>query len=83
MPLTDGIELINKAFDKREKEKAWQMWLMRYQHMSKKNFVPFSQFMKKAIRPTNNDSSEPTEDLIAMAEKIKAADLTKAPIERR
>lgn len=82
-PAAEGLQLINKAFEKRNEEKAWQMWLMRFQHMTKKNFVPFSQFMKKALRPTMENSSEPTEDLIAMAEKIKAADLTKAPAERR
>jgi hypothetical protein len=81
LPTTEGLELINKAFEKRNEEKAWQMWLMRFQHMTKKNFVPFAHFMKKAIRPTINDSSESTEDLIAMAEKIKAAD--KSPVERR
>jgi predicted metal-dependent hydrolase len=83
LPIIKGLELIQKAFDKREEEKAWQMWLMRFQHMTQKNFVPFSQFMKKAIRPIVEESSEPTEDLIAMAEKIKAADQVKAPAERR
>jgi hypothetical protein len=83
LPATEGLELINKAFEKRNEEKAWQMWLMRFQHMTQKNFVPFSQFMKKAIRPMVEESSEPTEDLIAMAEKIKAADQVKTPTERR
>jgi hypothetical protein len=74
LPYTDGIALINKAMDKREEEKAWQMWLMRYQHMGRKNFVPFSQFYKKAIQPSLEQPSQSADELIRMAEQIKAAD---------
>ncbi|WP_036939441.1 hypothetical protein [Pseudobacteroides cellulosolvens] len=47
----DGIKIINKAEEKREEEKAWQMWLTKFPHMTSKTFIPFSSFFKKAREP--------------------------------
>jgi hypothetical protein len=42
--------------------------------MGRKNFVPFSQFYKKAIQPSLEQPSQSADELIRMAEQIKAAD---------
>jgi hypothetical protein len=70
----EGLAVIAKAFEKREEDKAWQMWLVKYQHMDKNNFVPFTDFLKKSIRPSINKPNKTTEELIQMAEEIKKHD---------
>lgn len=40
----DGSDLILKAYEKREEDKAWQLYLARYQHMDEKSFMPFEEF---------------------------------------
>ena len=69
-----GIEIINKAIRERDKQQAWDMWLMQYQHMDKKTFVPFNKFYEQLKRPEVQSSTTPTKDIIAKAERIKAAD---------
>ena len=68
MEIEDFILLIIKSIEKREEHKAWDMWLTRYQHMDKKNFVPFSQFFKSQKQQI---SQRPTEDILAEAEEIR------------
>lgn len=46
MPVEDGIELILTIIEKRTEEKAWQMYLMQYQHMTEETFKPFEEFYK-------------------------------------
>lgn len=74
LPYRDGVELINKAITKRDEERAWQMWLMRYQHMTKQSFVPFKDFYKPKPMQVSTKS---TEQVLDLAEKIKNADLGK------
>jgi hypothetical protein len=46
LDLDDFIQIIDKAIYRREELKSWQMWLMKYQHMDEKSFIPFSHFFK-------------------------------------
>ena len=48
MEVIDSIELIMKAIRKREERDLWELYLMRYQHMTKDNFISFEDF----CRPT-------------------------------
>lgn len=74
MDFEDGIPLINKAFEKIEEQKAWQMWLIKFQHMDKSNFVEFSKFYKQLKKPKVIESEKNSEELLEMAEKIKKID---------
>lgn len=58
MDIIDGLKLINKAFKKREERKNWEIWLAKYQHMDKSNFISFEDFIKKSNKPVNNLSEE-------------------------
>ncbi len=62
------MELINKAFEKENKERAWQMWLVKYRDMNKENFKPFSQFYYELKEPMETKSKE---EIIREAKVIK------------
>lgn len=66
----DGIDLINKAFEKREENKAWQMWIAKYPWMAKNEFIPFDKFYKKAIQP-KNISQKPAQEILKEAYEIR------------
>lgn len=68
--MEEGVELINKATEGREKEKAWQMWLVQYPNMTKENFIPFSEFYKAAVKPSEV-SQKPAEDILKEANEIR------------
>ncbi|MGJ9381534.1 hypothetical protein [Salipaludibacillus sp. CF4.18] len=63
------MSLINKAFEKQEEDRARNMWLMRYQNMDDKSFIPFSKFFKLQTEPAN---IRPKEDILKEAEEIRA-----------
>lgn len=65
----DFIQIIDKALYKREERKAWQMWLMKYQHMDKDSFIPFSRFFK--AQQSKQTSERPAEDILKEAQEIR------------
>lgn len=68
-PFDFVVKAILYAEEKQEEEKAWQMWLMKYQHMDKKNFVPFKDFFKKMTQPV---SRKPKEQILDQVARIRA-----------
>lgn len=70
MDFEDGFELILKAFEKREEEKAWQMWLTLYPNMTKEKFMSFSEYYQKLRQPISTRS---TEEILAEVEEIRKA----------
>jgi hypothetical protein len=62
------LSLVIKAIEKREEKKAWQMWLMKYQHMDEKTFVPFSQFFKSQKQEV---SKRPAVEILEEAQEIR------------
>ena len=66
----DGLLIIEKAKEKREEQKAWGMWLVKYQNMDKDNFIPFSEFYKKATTPAYV-SKRSVEDILKDAQEIQ------------
>ena len=68
MNIIDGLNLINKAFEKREERKNWEIWLAKYQHMDKSNFISFEDFIKNSNKPVNNISKE---EVIENSESVR------------
>lgn len=75
LPIQAGISLIYKAIEKKEEQKAWEMWLMKYQHMDKSSFIPFSQFYKQQTQ--RKISMRATEDILQEAKAIREKILQK------
>ena len=71
MDISDGLALLNEAREKREEEKAWQMWLAKFPYMDKKTFIPFSEFYQKMSIP-HHISQRTTEEILADAYAIRA-----------
>jgi hypothetical protein len=77
-----GLELIKKAYEKQIDKQLWQMWLAKYPYMDKDTFISFEKF--KEGMTDENKSGKPKqtkEQIIAMAEEIKAADQRQRGIE--
>ena len=68
MPFSFGVKCIHHAIDKDERRKAWDMWLIQYEHMDKKTFEPFEVFYHKLKTPV---STRPTRDILQDAERIR------------
>ena len=67
----DGIELINKAIEKRNEQKDWDMWLTLYPNMDKKTFISFDKFRgKKQVKVINNTKLT-KEEIIEKAEELR------------
>jgi len=70
LEIDEFLSLIEKAFEKQEEGRARDMWLMKYQHMDSKNFMPFSQFFRLQKQPKVN---RPKEEILKEAERIRAS----------
>lgn len=66
----DFFKLINKMYEKREEQKAWEMYLMKYQHMGKKDHIEFKDFYQKQREPTE---IRPKDDILQEVEAIREA----------
>ena len=61
------IGLIQKAFQKKEEDKAFQLYASIYPHFDKNNFKKWSEFYKVQTEPISRKSSE---EILSSAEKI-------------
>ena len=69
LDIIEGILLINKAFEKREERKAWDMWLTLYPNMDKETFMPFSEFHEMLTE--KNISMKTKEEILSECEEIE------------
>ena len=67
LPLKLAIKMFYHRLFKREENKSWQMYLMRYQNMDQKTFKPFNFKIKKE----NKITTRTTEEILAEAEGIQ------------
>lgn len=67
----DGINVINKAIEKQNERRDWELYCTVYPNMDKKTFVPFEKFRGKK-QVINKSKKELTKDeIIAQAEEIR------------
>lgn len=64
------IGFLTKAFEKSEKDKAWDMWIIMLPYMGKDNFIPFSEFIESHTKPAIDQNLD-KEEIIKRAERIK------------
>lgn len=74
LSVDDISELIDVIFEKKQEERAWDMWISVYPQMNKDNFVKFSEFYKKQTNPVTTQSAE---DILREAEEIQKKVLNK------
>lgn len=70
LDVVEFVGLINKALEKKEENRYWEMWLTLYPNMNKENFMPFSEFFIKQTKPI---SKRPKEDILEEVERIRAS----------
>ena len=74
LDLPQFAELLVKAYEAREKDKAFQLWLVRYRHMTKENFISFEDFYLSLKQPVDKRSAaeivEDTKKLHAKTEWV-------------
>ncbi|MEZ7173584.1 hypothetical protein [Sporosarcina sp. OR05] len=64
----DGAELIRKAYEKTAEDKAWQMYLTKYQNMTEKSYMPFEDF----YNPRNEHIENRNESAEEILDEVKA-----------
>lgn len=70
----EGYEIITKAFDKREEEKVWQMWLVLFPNMTEKTFISFNDYYDKLKTPISIRSKEDIlEEVYKIRKKLESA----------
>lgn len=67
MDVDTAIELIQKAFQKRDEERAYMLYASAYPHFDKNNFKSFEEFYKV---PTTKISRTPKDEILSKAEQI-------------
>jgi hypothetical protein len=77
----DGITLINKAIEKRNEEKDWEMWIAIYPNMDKKTFISFDKFRgkKEVATPSKQKKNLTDKEIIAKAERLSKNHKKKLP----
>ena len=66
----DGIKLINKALEKRNEQREWELYVSVYSNMDKETFVSFDKF--RGIKSTNKPIKKglTKEQILEKAEEI-------------
>lgn len=70
----DGIDLLQKAIDRNTENRIWQRWLVDYQKMDTKTFIPFEDYYKQITNNNNIYTQQPEKsavELMEWAEKTK------------
>lgn len=83
LPLKLGVKLINKAFNEKEKDKAWLLWSSIYPHFTEENFVPFSKFWEEnkiVVKKTRKTSKQILDEAAEIEAKIKSGMMREAKI---
>jgi hypothetical protein len=69
LPLKLAIKIIIHRHEEQEELKAWDMWLVQYQHMDKDTFKPFSQFLED-LKP-KQISTRSVDEILEEARNIR------------
>lgn len=72
MPLEDGLEMIVKAFKKKDEERVWQMYLMQYQHMTDESFVSFDKFYSPESVQSNVQSVNESKSVDEILDEVES-----------
>jgi len=67
LPVNTGILLINKAVEQQNRDEMWSIWIAKYQHMDKDNYIAFDDFWKPVVI-----SRRSTAEILREAEEIRA-----------
>lgn len=65
-------KLLKKAIEKKNKKEMWDIWLAKYPHMTKENFIDFDTFWKRRYQPVvqPEHAGESVEDTFNRFKKI-------------
>lgn len=56
LPISKITRLLEKAAEKKQLEKAWELYVVRYQWMNKENYITFEEFYNPEKQVTENKS---------------------------
>ncbi|MDG6888209.1 hypothetical protein ACV3SO_01340 [Clostridium perfringens] len=72
LEIIEGIEFINKVYEKEIEDKVWEKWLIDYRYMSKDNFISFEEYRKQFVfGNTRVESRLSKEEILKEAENIE------------
>ena len=71
MDISDGLQIIAKALEEVEKERAWEMWLTEYPNMNADNFISFSDYHKLQTTPIKKMEKRSEQEKLNEIEMIR------------
>jgi hypothetical protein len=75
LPVKHITRLAQKAGEKKEENKVWEIWISKFPHMNEENFVSFNEYyakLKTKPMQRNQPSDETVEDIFnRLKSKIK------------
>jgi hypothetical protein len=71
MDLYEGMDLYNKAREKRQEERLYHAWVSLYPHFSKDNFISWDDYRDRQNQVRLPVSKKPADELLAEAADIK------------
>jgi hypothetical protein len=71
MDLIDGLELYNKAREKRREDRLYQAWVSLYPHFAKDNFISWEDYRDRHNTVQIPVVKKSAEELLAEAADIK------------
>lgn len=71
LQLIHGLKMYTYLFEKQQEQKAWELYISKYQHMDEKTFIPFSKFYE-SMKP-KKISKKSAEEILSDVKKIRKA----------
>lgn len=72
LEIAEGIEFINKAYEKEIEDRVWEKWLIDYRNMTKENFISFEEYKNQIIsRNIKVESNLSKEEILKEVEEIE------------
>lgn len=65
LPLKRATALVNKAREESQKDKYYQLWLVRYPNYTEKNFETFEEFYEKLFPPAVTYDTRTKDEIMA------------------
>ncbi|RED54798.1 hypothetical protein [Cohnella lupini] len=59
-----GVGLINKAMEKADEKRKWEMWLAQYPQMTKESYISFEDFHNRSSRKTSTEPQKSKTEIL-------------------
>lgn len=62
--------MLIKAFDKKQEKRLWDIWSLKYPHMTHEDFISFEDFKKESLTPKSTITEKSLEEIEEEMNKV-------------